>query len=429
MLQQHKQPMPDSSLKLPTSRKLSMSNTIIQVGSETLELRIPPGVLVTGKRSGVPQVVQDVHALAAERLETPIEFPALRRALTPDDHLCIVVHEDTNGIAPIMQAVLEHVQRAGVLMEQVTVMVQPRRAGVEPAWVKAMPESVAGFQVVEHSRDEKAMAYLASTKPGRRIYLNRFIVDADQLIIVGNVRFDAIFGITTGMAEVFPTFSDAPTYEELTRLKHAYSTGVERAFPIWKEAEEVGWLLGLPFVVAVAEGPNGTVSDIFAGSAAEVKQQADSWLKEHNVVHLPNQVDLVIGTIASPASEQHFGQVAEAAFHAFKAVHQDGVIAILSTASGALPLGADIVSASDTIVAGLTEVRQHKDMDLLPWWHLAYALEQAKVYVSSHIQPEVMESLFVVPMDKPQQVQHLIEKAKNVVVVEGLDRMMLDISR
>lgn len=406
-----------------------MSNTIIQVGNESLELRIPNGALVTGKRGSVPKAVHDVLALAAERLETPIEFPSLRRALTPDDHLCIVLHEDTNGIAPIMQAVLEHVQRAGVLMEQVTVMVQPRRTGVEPAWVKAMPESVAGFQVVEHSRDEKAMAYLASTKPGRRIYLNRLIVDADQLIIVGNVRFDAIFGITTGMAEVFPAFSDEPTIEELTRLKHAYSTGLERAFPIWKEAEEVGWLIGLPFVVAVAEGPNGTVSDIFAGTAAEVKQQADSWLTEHNIVHLPYQVDLVIGTLAGPSSEQHVAQVAEAAFHAFKAVHQDGVIAILSTASGSLPAGAEVISASETIVAGLTQLRQQKDVDIQPWWHLAYALEQAKVYVASHMQPEVMESLFVVPMDKPQNVQHLIEKANNVVVIEGLDRVMLDIRK
>jgi nickel-dependent lactate racemase len=406
-----------------------MANPIIQVGTERIELRLAPGNLVTGKRDAIPTIVQDVQSLAAERLETPSEFPALRLALTPDDHLCIVTHEETNGIAAVMSSLFAHLQRAGVKLEQVTVLVPPRRANTSPAWVSEVQAQHLGFQVVEHSRTDEALAYLASTKAGRRIYLNRHIVDADQLIVVGNIRFDSVYGICTGLAEVFPGFSDAPTFEELSRQRHAHSTGAEKAYPIWKEAEEVGWLLGMPFVIAVAEGPNGTVCDLFAGSAAAVRTQAETWLRAHGLVHLPYQVDLVIGTLASPSGEQHFGQVAEAAFRASKAVHQDGVIAILSTATGSLPAGADVISSMDSIVAGLTQVKRQKEVDALPWWHLAYALEQAKVYVASHLQLDVLESLFVVPMDKPDQVQHLVDKAKSVLVVEGLDRVMLEVSR
>ncbi|HMO35795.1 MAG TPA: hypothetical protein PKA06_07125, partial [Gemmatales bacterium] len=123
------------------------------------------------------------------------------------------------------------------------------------------------------------------------------------------------------------------------------------------------------------------------------------------------------------------GQVLEAAYHVAQVVHQGGVVAILSTASGTIPAGADMISSAESVVAGLTQVRRHKEIDSLPWWHLAHALEQARVYVSSHFPAEVLESLFIIPMDQPSQVQQLINQAKSIVVVEGLDRTLLEVSR
>jgi hypothetical protein len=102
-------------------------------------------------------------------------------------------------------------------------------------------------------------------------------------------------------------------------------------------------------------------------------------------------------------------------------------MAILSTASGSLPPGAEVVSASENIVAGLTQLRLLKLVSALPWWQLAHALEQGKVYVSSHMLPEVIESLFLIPMDDVKQAQRLIDQAKTVLIVESLDRTVIEV--
>ncbi|MFO0813711.1 MAG: lactate racemase domain-containing protein [Gemmatales bacterium] len=404
-----------------------MTGTILHLGNTRHEFNIPDGVLVHAQSRQAPEACPDVAGRVTEVLEAPLEFPALRRALTPDDHICIVVHDETNGLGVVMQAILEHVQRAGVAIENVNVLVQSRRAGIVPSWQASLPDQVRAIQVHEYDRAASKLAYLASTKEGRRIYLNRLITDADQLIIVGSVRFDEVHGITSGLAEVFPAFSDEPTFAELTRQLHFHVTGAERQFPIWKETEQVGWLLGMPFVVCVAEGEGDKVSQIFAGGGAAVRTVAEQWLRQHRVLHVPYQVDLVIGTVAGDVTQQHLGQVATAAYHGASAVRQGGIMAVLSTASGSLPPGADVVSASESIVAGLTQLRHRKEVSALPWWQLAHALEQGKVYVSSHLLPEVVESLFLVPLDDGKQAQRLIDQAKTVLLVDSLDRTVIEV--
>lgn len=406
-----------------------MAGVVLHPGSQKIELTVPAGKLVQGRRVQQSTILGDVRLAIAASLESPIEFPALRQALTPDDHIAIILHEEMNGIAEAMEAVLSHILTANVPMNQVTVLVQPRLSGVVPTWMDTLPATCQGFQLEVHDREKSKMAYLASTKEGRRIYLNRHIVDADQIVIVGNVRFDAVYGISNGLAELFPDYSDLATYQELTRHLHANVTGSEKAFPIWKEAEAVGWLLGLPFVVCVGEGPAGSVKHVFAGAAGHVRQQAEAWIRAEGVVHLPYQVDLVIGTLAAAASQQSFAQIAEAAFRASRAAHQGGRVAILTEASGALPAGADIISQSETVVQGLSHIRQQHTAPVQPWWYLAHALEHAKVYTSSHLLSEVIESLFVVPFDQPGQVQHLIDQAKSVVIIEGIDRSAVEVGK
>ena len=52
------------------------------------------------------------------------------------------------------------------------------------------------------------LANLASTKAGRRVYLNRSLVDADQLIVVGRFHYDPMLGYAGGLSDLFPALSD-----------------------------------------------------------------------------------------------------------------------------------------------------------------------------------------------------------------------------
>lgn len=401
----------------------------LQIGSQKLELKLPDGKLVQGRRESMPSRLGDIRLATAASLEAPTEFPALRLALTPDDHLAILIHEQMNGLVEVLETVLRHVHSAGLQMSQITVLVQALQSGMTRTWPEQLSEEVRGFKIEEHQFDQTKLAYLASTQAGRRIYLNRHIVDADQIIIIGNVRFDPVYGVACGLADLFPAFSDAPTREELTRHLHDIVPLKDHPFPIWKEIDEVGWQLGLPFLVCVVEGQGDAVSQVIAGSAGPVRQLAESLLRKYNIIRMPHQVDLVVGTLVGSPSLQTFAQVTEALFRATRGVHSGGKVAVLSEAAGLLPPGADIVAQADSVVAGLTFLRQHPEIIRLPWWYLAQSLEHSKAYLSSRFPEEVVESLFMVPLDSQRQVQNLIDQSGSVMIVEGIDRCWLELAR
>ena len=57
------------------------------------------------------------------------------------------------------------------------------------------------------------LAYLAATKEGRRIYLNRLLTDADVVIPVGRLGYDPILGHRGPWSVLFPELSDRATIE------------------------------------------------------------------------------------------------------------------------------------------------------------------------------------------------------------------------
>src|SRR2546427_10191993 len=84
----------------------------IGYGLEHLELEVPDRALVEVRRAPAAAALANVPAAVAAALETPVGFPALRRALTPDDHVAVVVDESLPHLATLLTPVLAHLTAA-----------------------------------------------------------------------------------------------------------------------------------------------------------------------------------------------------------------------------------------------------------------------------------------------------------------------------
>src|SRR5437899_2133540 len=123
------------------------------------------GVGVAAALTSLPDPAAAVRAA----LDAPVGFPALRRALTPDDHVAVVVDDGLPRLMDLLVPVLEHVTSAGVAAAAVTLL-SPPTASPQP-WLDALPEAFADVHVEVHDpADRRKLSYLATTKKGRRIY-------------------------------------------------------------------------------------------------------------------------------------------------------------------------------------------------------------------------------------------------------------------
>src|SRR5262249_30850338 len=76
-----------------SSRFNHMTRIDLPVGRSPWELRVRPECLLTPRRAAEPAPMSDVAGAVRDALERPLRFEPLRRALTPDDRVTIVVDE------------------------------------------------------------------------------------------------------------------------------------------------------------------------------------------------------------------------------------------------------------------------------------------------------------------------------------------------
>jgi nickel-dependent lactate racemase len=363
--------------------------------------------------------------LVRAALENPIGVDApLRRAITPDDHIAIVLDERLPHVPELLGGVIEHLQSGGIDPSAVTIIVPP--GGPGSPWVDDLPDEFADVHLETHDPEErKKLAYLATTKGGRRVYLNRTLVEADFVVVLTGRGYDPTFGFAGAEVALFPALSDAETLVEpvgrFTTDPPGSKPGAARA-----EATEIGWLFGTPFFVQVIEGAGDTVQEVVAGlpeSTAEgIRRQQTRW---HATVSV--RPDLVVAAISGPPERVDFRAVASAAAAAARVVQPGGRIAILTDAAPPLEEGAELLRAAEDpgAVGKVLSKRKPDDWPAAALW--AFAAERANLFVASGWPDDASEELFATPIASAAEVQRLIDAAERVLIVPDAHKTMVEL--
>ena len=226
-----------------------------------LELELPDEQLVAAWSAPAGHSRAESAELIRTALEAPRDFPPLRQTVVPGDRVTIAMDPSIPDGSVILTAIAETLQEAGARAEGLTVLL-PSASSEELE--RLLPH---GTTVVVHDpADRSALAYLATTKEGRRIYLSRHLTDADVVVPVGRVGFDPILGYCGPWSVLFPELTDRATIaDHRSRLRgdeDARSAGWAQTNR--EESLEVSWLLGTLFHVGVIPAPR----DSSAGSRA-----------------------------------------------------------------------------------------------------------------------------------------------------------------
>jgi nickel-dependent lactate racemase len=377
----------------------------IEFGQEHLDVEVGEANLVGVHRQPEAPPLADRKAAVAAALERPLGFPALHRALTPDDHVTVVVDEQVPHLAEVLTPVLEHITMAGVAPEAVTLLCAPPASA--QVWVDDLPDEFQEVRLEVHDPAERRkLSYLATTQRGRRIYLNRTAVDADQLVVLARRGYDPLMGYSCSEATLYPALSDAATREELaSHLSMAAPD--EKSWPVRREAAEVAWLLGAPFMLQVIEGAGEEIVHVLGGQA-DTGEEGQRLLNARWRVEVDRPADTVLATMTGDPARHSFAELAKALTAASRVVKPDGRIVLVTEANSVLGAGADLVRGADEPARALDLVRQHKGDDVAAAFQWAHAAQQARLYLLSGLPADAVEELFAVPLEDAGQVQRLL---------------------
>ena len=144
--------------------------------------------------------------------------------------------------------------------------------------------------------DRRKLAYLAATKQGQRIYLNRSAVDADQLVVLTRRRYDPLVGYAGAETALYPALGDEATINEQYTKLDPRAPG-STPWPIQQQAREIAWLVGAPFFVQIIEGEGDSIAKILAGPL-ESSSEGERLLNERWRGKAPRPADVVIAGIS-----------------------------------------------------------------------------------------------------------------------------------
>jgi nickel-dependent lactate racemase len=399
-----------------------MPETIeLHVGLDPWSFTVPPERQVELRRAAIAPPTATAAELARAALEKPFDFEPLRRALTPDDRVMIVLDAALPHVAELLGEVLAHMGTAGVRPEAVTVLTTP---GSPSHWVDELADEYAGVQTEVHDPANKAkLAYLATTEAGRRLYMNRTLVEADFIIVLAGRGYDPLTGYAGAEAAVFPALGDDEIRKSVAEQVSVRAPGSE-PWEAREEAAEVVRLLGMPFYVQVIEGEGDTVQEVVAGlppsSGEGVSRQDARWRAT-----VSDEPDTAVAAISGDSARLTFLDLAKAAACAARVVSKGGRIAILTTAAPALGDGARLLRSMTGPTGTRKLLAKLKPDDWAACFLWAFAAKTHSLFLASGYSDNVAEELFATPIHTASEVQRLIDAGSKVLLIPDAHKTMV----
>jgi nickel-dependent lactate racemase len=393
----------------------------LEYGLQHLDIELPDSRLVPVRRAAGAAPLPDPAEAMRTSLEAPLGYPPLRRALTPDDQVTIVVDEGVPHLVELLVPLLEHIGQAQVPPSAITLLCPPSRSKQD--WLETLPEQFQEVHCQVHApADRKQISYLATMKNSRRLYLNRNVVDADQVIVLSRRGYDTLLGYAGAEGSLFPALSDESTLDALSEHQSMNPPGAA-PWPARKEATEATWLLGAPFFVQVIPGSGDQIVHLVAGpanSSAEGQRLLDAnWRQTPAAL-----ANTVIATVSGDPAHQSFADLAAAAASASRVVQPDGRIILLSGITPTNDPAIEFLREAEGPDQALARLPKQKPDVMAAGFQWAHAARRARIYLLSGLPAEMVEELFAVPLENVGQVARMLQGEGTVLVLHDAHKTM-----
>lgn len=364
-----------------------------------------------------PRYQQDLR----NALRQPLDFPPMEQAVIPGDRITVALDRHTPNAAGLIAGVWEALKGRDVDPDRFTILQPATRLPSElPDPRSELPESIRDrvtWKLHDPTHRDGCM-YLASTASGERIYLAREVVDADFLVSVGSIMFDPLMGYRGTNSVFYPGLSLADAMVRTQGQGHL-ELGPDEARPLRELVDEIGWLLGNPFTVQVIPAASNGVACVLAGLCDSVLAEGKKRLTDQWFVQVDERPEVVIAAIDNEVGSYGWEQLGAAVSAARSLVARGGKIVILSELNADLPEGLELIRNSQTARDAIRPLRKQAPPDLVSATQLAAAADWARVYLLSGLAADVVDDLFLIPVEDQKEVRRLLNDRSRCLFLEA----------
>ncbi len=400
------------------SGKLVSMNFQWEYGRGVQDFEVPDHLLLGVVEGTAADPLPDLRGALEEALENPLGSPPLSELVRAGDRVAIVCpdfHRLWARARLWMPMLVAHLNRCGVRERDITVIVAngthspPRFRELALILGRDFPYRV---RVVNHdARDEGSLRFLGKTPMGTPLWVNRYALESDHLILTGAVAPHTFAGFGGGRKAVLPGIAGLRTI--LANHSRALSEvpgggihplaapGVLAGNPVHEDMLAAARMVGPRFIVNFVLSEEGDFLGVFAGDLEKAHQEGCSFVSKAFRVAIPSRADIVVASRGGYPMDLTFYQAFQSSANARAALREDGQGVLIMVGECSEGLGPYEFSRWFSIGGAgeiEKELRRHFTVAGFVVYRAALLSKQArKVILVSGLEPELVRGIGIIP--------------------------------
>jgi len=242
----------------------------------------------------------------AQALAEPVGAERLASRNLSGKKVLVVVddHSRPTPVAEFLPAVMDELNTAGASKENVEILIATgvhRESRTDEVKNKLGSKIMADYAWGCHNGyDSGGLSYLGTTSRGTKVFLNKKLLDADLIVLVGAVEPHLLLGFGGGLKMIIPGCAGAETigknHMQGVDPDHFNYVGTHGQYsPMRHDLEEGALLLQRDiFLVNAAMNESAKPVKFFCGDPVEAHRMGERFVEDAVRLEVPEQADVVI---------------------------------------------------------------------------------------------------------------------------------------
>lgn len=319
-----------------------MKKYFLPIGKRQEEVLLPEEHVIYDIHGNEAKICSDVVTATREAIRKPVASKPLREVVHAGETVAIIISDITRlcGTSEILPVIVEELNSIGVKDEEITVVVATgtHRGHTHEEDITVCGEAmVKRLKIVQHdSRKSEDMVSLGKTSFGNDVAINKYVANADRVILTGAVTLHPFAGFGGGRKAVMPGVAayDSIMLNHCMTMSPVEGGGCNAACdasllegnPIHQDMKEAAALLNPDFLVNTVFTSDGEISEIVAGHWYEAWLKGCQDLLAMSGVHIKELADVVIASAGGYPKDLNLYQATKCHMNAQFAVKKGGIM-------------------------------------------------------------------------------------------------------
>lgn len=313
-------------------------NFTLSYGRKNLQLDLPE---VGFLQELTPKGIKPQQSSAA--LVQAVVREQFEKQINAEPTLIVIPDKTRNcGAKEFMPVILDELLQLGVKKTEITfLLANGSHDANQPNEIAHIlgQEISENYTVLQHDAyDQANLVYMGETSFGTPVYVNKKVVDARQILIVGTAIHHYFAGFGGGPKMIVPGCAGYETIRKnhaltISRKEGGIHPECRAGFldnPLQKDFQESLTKIDVNLLIETVLNEKGQVVKVFGGELFATHKKACAFVDEIFKVQIKEKADLVVVSCGGFPKDINFIQAHKSLQNAFQALKEGGVILMLA---------------------------------------------------------------------------------------------------